>query len=446
MPWRNVARSAIIDTMFDMRTPPEEMAEAIVTVLGARCARPEELSERELVDRIALLENAKCRLEAAQAEAAAALDRRTRERHRAAGVPERRVGEGVGAQIALARRVSPSKGARLLALAKVLTTEMPATLALMRAGRLSEWRATILTRETTCLSTEDRRRVDHELCNTGRAAELGDRELEAAARRIAYEVDAESVLARAAKAASDRTVTIRPAPDLMTIVTALLPMTEGVATYAALRAAAESARAAGDGRSRGQVMADTLVERTTGRSVASPASIDLRLVMTDRALLTSDDTPALVPGYGPVPAEWARRVVSSADVALKRLFTSPATGDLIAMESRSRIAPAGLREFIAIRDGGLCRTPYCGSPIRHVDHIVRAADGGATAADNLQGLCERCNHAKEAPGWRARPGPDATVISTTPTGHLHASHPPSRWPSTRPLVNLVLNADYVLTA
>ncbi|MEP9382487.1 HNH endonuclease [Nocardioides cheoyonin] len=423
-----------------------------------------ELSEQQLVDLITACEDAKCRLEAAQATAAVALDTATRTRHREQGVPARRIGEGVAAQIGLARRISPHKASRLLGLATILTREMPATLALMRAGRLSEWRATILARETACLDLEHRRRVDLELAGTGRAAELGDRELEATAKKLAYTLDAHAVVARAARAETERSVTIRPAPDLMSYVTALLPMKQGVAVYAALKAVADTASAtghtggAGDDRSRGQVMADTLVERVTGRAAGAPARIDLRLVMTDRALLAPDgpggDAPALVPGYGPVPAEWARTAVTraltdtltEAQVFLKRLFTHPLSGQLVAMDSRSRTAPAGLAEFITLRDGGICRNPHCGAPIRHLDHIQRYADGGPTSAANLQGLCERCNQAKEAPGWQARPGPDGSITITTATGHTYRSRPPDPWPTTRPLVNLVLANDYALTA
>ena len=49
----------------------------------------------------------------------------------------------------------------------------------------------------------------------------------AAAKEIAYRLDVQAVVDRAAKAESDRTVTIRPAPDTMTYVTALLPVAAG---------------------------------------------------------------------------------------------------------------------------------------------------------------------------------------------------------------------------
>ncbi len=68
--------------------------------------------------------------------------------------------------------------------------------------------------------------------------------------------------------------------------------------------------------------------------------------------------------------------------------------------------------------------------MRHADHVVRAAAGGPTSAANGQGLCEACNYAREAPGWRALPGPDPElgagqeVEVTTPTGHRYRSRPP----------------------
>jgi hypothetical protein len=46
-------------------------------------------------------------------------------------------------------------------------------------------------------------------------------------------LDSQAVVDRAAKAEADRTVTIRPAPDCMTYVTALLPVAQGVGVYAA---------------------------------------------------------------------------------------------------------------------------------------------------------------------------------------------------------------------
>ncbi|WP_104172643.1 HNH endonuclease signature motif containing protein [Arthrobacter sp. Y81] len=411
-----------------------------------------------LIDEIRTLEDEKSALAARQARLSVAFDQLQRRQQSDVGIPTDQLGVGVGAQIALARRESPAKGSRLLGLAKALVTEMPHTLAALETGQLNEWRATLLVRETACLSSADRCGVDEELApDAGTLAGVGDRALVAAARTAAYRRDPRSVTQRAAHAATARHVSLRPAPDTMCYLTALLPVSAGVAVLAALVRNADSLRAGGDPRSRGQIMADDLVERVTG-TPGGIAGIEIQLVMTDRTLFQGDGEPARLPGYGVVPGGWAREIVgrdgsapstsgpgasvpgafpsgAAGDKAfnmwIRRLYTAPATGELVAMDSRARLFPAGLRRFIEARDD-TCRTPYCDAPIRHLDHIVPWHGGGATTQANGAGLCEACNHTKETPGWKARQstGPSApggtrhAIRLTTPTGHSYQSTAP----------------------
>ncbi|WP_246527506.1 HNH endonuclease [Pseudarthrobacter albicanus] len=526
-----------------------------------------------LVAQLRELEDVKSAAAAAQARIAVAFDALERRAQACAGVPAAELGKGVGAQIALARRESPSRWGRLLGLAKALVAEMPRTLAALAAGDLNEWRATLLVRETACLSAADRAAVDGELAadtgtfagagdravtaaaraaayrrdprpvadraavdgelaadpgtfagagdravpaaaraaayrrdprpvadraavdgelaaDTGTFAGAGDRAVTAAARAAAYRRDPRPVADRAAHAATDRHVSLRPAPDTMTYLTALLPAREGVAVYTALSGHAGALRSGGDPRSRGQLMADGLVERVTG-TPGGITGVQIQLVMTDRTLFQGDSEPARLPGYGIVPAAWARTLLTPADGAtgargatgsgtsvkadgggsgtgggatdgttdyggaggapdsgargslgsngtggltgappafaiwLRRLYTAPGTGDLLALDSRARLFPAGLRRFLSARDD-TCRTPYCDAPIRHLDHIIPWHDGGTTSHANGSGLCEACNHTKEIPGWaaRPRPGPRHTLELTTPTGHTYSSTAP----------------------
>lgn len=390
----------------------------------------EQADEAELISRIEELEHVKSAAAAGQARAAAALDATRRASEALAGVPAAKRGRGVASEIALARRDSPAQGSRHLGFAKALIYEMPHTLAALECGILSEWRATLIVRESACLDVDDRRALDRELCADMAGLEgLGDGRLTAAAKKIAYRLDPHSVVDRAAKAEKDRTVTIRPAPDTMTWVSALLPVAQGVGVYAALRRAADTTF---DGRSRGQVMADTLVERITGAPANVPAPIAVNLVISDQALLGEDRAPAEVSGYGPIPAAVARNLVSRALAdsnswaTLRRLYASPGSGALVAMESRSRKFPRGLADFIGLRDQ-TCRTPYCDAPIRHRDHAQAYHRGGRTTAQNGIGLCERCNYVKEAQGWTVSTGTSDgthTAEYVTPTGACHRSTAP----------------------
>jgi hypothetical protein len=397
-------------------------------------------------------------------------------------MPARHRGKGVAAQVALARRESAARGSRHVGLAEAMVHEMPHTMAHLEAGRVSEWRATIACRETACLSREDRTAVDAALAAD--LPQLGDRQVEARAKALACSLDAEAMAKRAAKAHSERRVTLRPAPDTMTHLTALLPVAQGVALFAALERAAGSARAEGDRRSRGQVMADTLVERVTGQATAAAVPVEVQLVMPAETMAgqggcgqggdaaggdgsrpgqpsapteLGGEEPALLAGHA-VPAATARDLLSSArqagaSLTVRRAFTTGDGVDLLGIDVRgssldvdepdtdepsgAEAAQSGqrfrgtLRQFILLRDQ-TCRTPWCDAPIRHADHATAVHADGATTAANGQGLCEACNYAKEAPGWRARTvraGPGHTVRTITPTGHTYDSTAPPLLPS-----------------
>ncbi|WP_193608411.1 HNH endonuclease [Nocardioides lijunqiniae] len=411
----------------------DSLVEKVQAARSALAACPIDLRDAERVDLLRELEDLKCAASAAQAVTAVELEASQRATQVAAGVRPSRVGEGIAEQIALARRESPHKAARLLGLGKVLTREMPHTLRLMQEGRLSEWRATILARETACLSLEHRAEVDTRLCANGEAATMSDQGLTRAARKLACELDPAGVAERARRAEAERHVSLRPAPDTMCWIRVLLPVKQAVWVYAVLLTIAKTARAQGDPRSQGQLMADALVERVTGASTEAAPKVELKLVMSDTSFFGTSEDAAHVEGYGPVPAPWARAFVKDAAtharVWVRRLYVLPSTGQLVAMDSRARCAPAGLADFVATRDLGLCRTPWCGAPVRETDHVEAYEDGGATAADNLQGLCRRCNLVKQALGWRATQVFSRwwrhTVETTTPTGHRYRSRAPA---------------------
>jgi hypothetical protein len=403
---------------------------AMVAALGRPSPRTDDAAR---IDRIRLLEELKSAAAAAQAQETADFVASQREQQATVGMPADRIGRGIAAQVGLAKRMSPFHAQRYVGWASILTTELSATFRALRDGRVSEWRAMIVARETAWLSRADRAAVDAELAP--RLETLGDRRVEAEARKIAYRLDPEGYLGRIRGASNDRRVTLRPAPDTMSTLTGLLPVAQGVAAYAALTRAADSLLSAGDPRSRGQIMADTLVERVTGQARAGDVPVEINLVMTDQSLLAptgaGGDEPAQLIGYGPVPAAVARQLVlgPSDDTAmwLRRLYTAPDTGELAAMDSRRRGFAANQRHFLRIRDQH-CRTPWCEAPIRHIDHIRPAERGGPTTVVNGQGLCAACNFAKQAPGWRVGPVCSASgvleIAVTTPTGHTYRSRPP----------------------
>lgn len=459
------------------------------------------------IDLIAALESAKASLSAVQARAEVAFRAAQLEEQRRLGVPRKDLGRGIADQLALARRITPKQASDQLTFHRVLVESLPRTLRLLEDGRISDWGASQVARNVLLLDEEDRDRVDEALAPALPSLTAG-----AAGRRalaLAQSLDPEAAVRRRSLAVASRRVGLRPAPDGMSHLHALVPVEDGVAMIAALRSAAATARATGESGSLpvGAVMADLLVERLTGRSPMVGVPIEIQLLMTDRTLLAGAEETATIDGM-PLPGGVARGLALGATAALRtphrgtpppgtlppgtvppppgtaasppgagsplrwpqsppvdrqgatlpiappeeasrwirRLYTDPATGELNGMDTRRRFFTGSVRRFISLRDQH-CRTPWCDAPIRDIDHVHRAADGGATDLTNGVGHCERFNHVREMPGWDSRLEPglavgaslvpgaadaDGAVAAsgkvlriTTPTGHEYTSLAPS---------------------
>ncbi|GAA1659511.1 hypothetical protein GCM10010977_08070 [Citricoccus zhacaiensis] len=474
--------------MFEDSVREDGGAADLLSCVSMLSSLPTPASEAEAVDRIRALEELKAACAAAQARTTAALHGLRTQAEAEQGVPVRDRGRGLAAEVALARRESPNTGSRDLGLARALCEEMPHTLAALTRGAISEWKATIMCRETAWLPVQARRQVDELMA--GRLEVLGVKKLAGVARAHAQRLDQASAVEQMNRSVRERRVSVRPAPGAMAYLTALLPMAQAVGCLGALKKSAATTVGTGDRaeRTQDQVMADLLVERITGQTQAEDLPVEIHLVMTDRSLWGGPETdeaeeadaehrnpagqdrtaesstgtappstdrpvggqaernqpgrnqaeqgqaeldrtggsevPAWLVGQGPLPAEVARRVITDtqAEVFIRRLYTEPTSGQLVAMDSKRRTFSGALRQLILVRDD-TCRTPYCDAPVKHVDHVTPYRDGGPTSAANASGLCARCNYTKENPAWTHTSDGDRLEV-TTPTGHHYTVRTP----------------------
>ncbi|UDY24198.1 HNH endonuclease [Nocardioides sp. Kera G14] len=374
------------------------------------------------------LETLKHQIEARQAKLALQVDRLLRERAAAQGVPVSRQGKGVAELVARSRRISPAYGRTVVALAKQLRA-LPQTFQSFCAGDLSEHQATLVAREASILEAPDRLTFDTRFAATPGLKEMGTRKIAHRAQTLALALDEDAVVRRRDKAVEDRHISAQPTDrgDGMGWLKALMPIEQLAAVKDSLGAAADTAIALGVDATRAQVMVDTLIARLTGAgsgaetvALEQPAHpVTINLLMTAEALLDGDHTqPAMLVGHGPIPNQLAKRLIETAvldvqKVELRRLFTAPETGELVAMESKARLFPQALARFIRLRDQ-LCRTPGCGARIGHIDHVHDWADGGETSAVNAQGYCRQCNWAKQVIGHQpSHPPPLLTPSAST---------------------------------
>jgi Domain of unknown function (DUF222) len=291
--------------------------------------------------------------------------------------------------------------------------------------------AGLVVTETRHLAAELRREVDARIVAAGIAG-LSPRRAAATARRFAYEADPQGYLQRGRTQRKHRRVSLRPAPDTMSLLIGYLPAEQGVACWTALRRHTDTLISGGDERSRDQIMADTLVERVTGQVRAHDVHAEVGILLPIDALLDpATHRTAELTGYGPLPAGIARDILAGTEGPRwwwwRRLFTMPAGGPLVGGDPRRRRFDGLLSRLIGIRDGGSCRDPFCDAPIRHLDHITQSRAGGPTSLTNGRGVCVRGNLVREMPGWTVDTVHDGlgrdphTVRTTTPTGHTYIS-------------------------
>ncbi|MDL5157213.1 DUF222 domain-containing protein [Actinomycetospora termitidis] len=403
--------------------------------LGELADHPAPADDAEWVDRIAVLEQLRSAVAAAQHTAMVGFATAQVEAQAAlladGKLDPRDVGKGIADQIALACHVSPHVGSRRLEVARALAVDLPCTRGLLAAGRIPERLAEHIVSSTSHLDAQVRRLVDKQCAEAG-LEDQGRKEAEATVKRLAYEADPAGFTARGRTARKDRRVTLRPAPDTMSTLSGLLPVEQGVSCITALRKYADGLIASGDtdDRTRDQIIADTLVERLTGQVLAEDVDVEVGIVLPLDALTDLDSSAAgeLV-GHGPLPGGIVTDLLNhtAGKRWWRRLFAHPGHGGLVGGDPRRRLFDGFLATLIALRDHGMCRDPFCGAPIRHTDHIRRSRAGGPTSLGNGRGVCVRGNQVKELPGWDTEVLADGlgdqphTVRTTTPTGHTYTS-------------------------
>lgn len=354
--------------------------------------------ERELLDAISAAQVAENMAAARKASAIRefALARASSLTSVGAVEPEK-VERKIVAEVAVACRMSPFHGRRRLHLARDLHLGLDHVRELFAAGELAEDAVLNVVAATAHLDPDERAEVDQRLAGD-RVEQLGVRRVHDLTTRLAMEIAPEKAEVKARAARAGRHVRVRLATDGMADLIAHLPAEQAAACFGALHRAVNEHYVTADTvtRNRGQILADTLVERVTGQVTAGDVNVEVQVVMPVEALLDpTSPVPAQIAGHGPIPADITREMLATTagKKSLRRLVTRD--GIVIGGDSRRRTFDGILETFIRARDGNRCTAPYCDAPIRHIDHVERWADGGRTEFLNGRGYCEFHNHARE---------------------------------------------------
>lgn len=351
-------------------------------------------------------------------------------------------------EIAAALRVAPATAQMKLDTARMLANHLPQTTEALANGEISPAHASVIARETEravragitprAIAHIESQALSHaEMHTPGQVAN----KVKALIAKVSPEEFEEAVEA----AVEMRRIEYYPESDGMATVLAILPAAEATMLRQALDAMAQiglekdrelmannerSADSLKSLRSMDQRRADALGELAAKalndlsdfyRPQRRPVSVNITMDLPTALGLA--ENPAILAGYGPIPASIAREL--AADGKWKRFITEPQTGNLLDYGRETYEPPQALRDFLMARDR-TCRFPGCRRPahLTDIDHSQSWESGGKTNLTNLGLLCRRHHRLKTHGGWKVESHEDGSCTWTSPQGKVH--HVPAR--------------------
>jgi Domain of unknown function (DUF222) len=394
---------------------------------------PSALSTYDLLEAMSDWERVIAWAQANQSEVIAEFARR-RPSPSATDEPGPRISEFAADEIAARLRISRRAADLKLALALDLADRLPATRQALLEGRIDLSKARAIAEHTANLTEAERRRTVEERV-LRRAESQTAPELRRSLLRAVAAVDSAAVVTRHAKAKAERYVALYPMPDGMAEITALLPADDATVVFNAVETLARLSDAA-DPRGIEARRADALVdlcrsalapaERARGRnSRRRRRGPRIQVTVAATTLLGLDDQAGELAGYGPIPAEMARRIAADPHATWQRLLTDPVSGVLLDYGITVYRPPPSLARHVRARDQ-VCAFPGCRQPAERcdLDHRERFPEG-PTSADNLGPLCRHHHRAKTEGGWSWRRARDDTITWSAPTGHEYEAPTPA---------------------
>lgn len=317
-----------------------------------------------------------------------------------------------------------------LAEADQLVHQLPHTMDALAAGRITPPQALALAQGSYRLPDEQVPEFERRLLL--RAGDQTLPGLRQSIKRAVTILDPATAEERRVRAVAERHVRIEPAEDGMAWLLALLPAADALAIKTCIDGAARTA-ARSDDRTLDQLRADALINGIlSGIDGEMPSEHGRRPSITVTVSLPTlvgrDQQPAWLDGYGPITAEYARRIAHDPSGTWRRLLTDPAGGQVLDYGRTRYRPPQHVVDHVIARDGQ-CTFPFCDRDARRsdLDHIEPYPEG-PTAVDNLQPLHRRHHNAKTSGGWSAERDPTTgTTTWRSPHGRRYRSAPPERW-------------------
>ncbi len=334
------------------------------------------------------------------------------------------------AEIGAALHVSDQLAGSKLALARELTTELPAVRAALTAGEISIWHAKAIAEATYPLSRAKARIVADRVLPRASRQTVG--QLRRCLNRAVLAVEPATAAERAKKAHAERTLDWWARPDGMAELRLIASAQDVMTVFNVADQIAQQVKTGGPKPGEpgwlpiDALRADALVAiATQGGGKVRPTAVHVTLDLP--TLLGLQDNPAELAGYGPIPAPLGRTL--AADGKWRRMILDPQTGGLLDLGHSAYKPSAALARFVKTRDRA-CPFPNCNRAADHgeLDHRRPFRQGdprsGRTDRINLHPPCRNHHILKHRGRWTLRTDPTTGQANwTSPTGHTYPVEP-----------------------
>ncbi|MGK3648035.1 DUF222 domain-containing protein, partial [Pseudarthrobacter enclensis] len=307
------------------------------------------------------------------------------------GVPAQVQEMSAAAEIGCVLALGPRAASSFLATAHALVSTLPRTLAGLQAGDLSWQHALVMADEAAGLDAAgaaalEAHFLDPDANNPARGCRVGElpaHRFRVKARTWRERHHTESIEARHAKGVSERRVECRPDRDGMAWLTAYLPADRASAVWDRLTSEARALQGPHERRTLAQLRADNYATALLatypapgpggGFSERPSPGIRAQVLVTVPvfSLLGLTDEPAVLDGYGPIPASMARNLVAGGAGSFYRVLVDPRDGAPLEIGRTSYRLTKAMRAWLRLRDG-TCPFPGCSnhSLDNDADHLL----------------------------------------------------------------------------
>ncbi|MFB9654500.1 HNH endonuclease signature motif containing protein, partial [Pseudarthrobacter oxydans] len=152
------------------------------------------------------------------------------------------------------------------------------------------------------------------------------------------------------------------------------------------------------------------------------------------SLMGLTEEPAVLDGFGPIPASMARDLVAHGADSFHRVLVDPRDGAPLEIGRTSYRVTKAMRNWLRLRDGK-CPFPGCSNSSldNEADHLLAWHDGGTTGISNLGQPCPKHHRLRHTSGWKPTPATKNQPPGwTSPTGRQYKSEhqdwEPPHWP------------------